>query len=299
MSLGGAERKGERESQAGSGLMWGSNSTNREIMTWAEIKNWMLKPTEPPRRLEGLIIVEVQFCGKAGDTEALALKPGIICSGAGFLEHRHAAWAPRMPTARLSTPHSRLFQCRAGFRCAAGAGAQTELSGAPHPRRSLSCQGKSSPLQQAQGPPPFLESDRVGTYLGPRGPRAGACPPAAGTSRYRLGTAAKWTRSANRPAPCPPLPAPRSASRASALPLFSLPGLAFPRGGGWGVGEVRRESFRCRQPAAITATVRGAPRGGEGPGLLASLPSRVAARATEHPARAGRARARWEADGDS
>ena len=49
----GREREGERESQAGC-TSWaqmpnrGLDPTNREIMTWVEIKNWMLnQPTEP------------------------------------------------------------------------------------------------------------------------------------------------------------------------------------------------------------------------------------------------------------
>ena len=56
-SHGGAEREGERESQAGSTLSvqsptWGSSSQNYEIMTWTEIKswslNWLRHPGTPP-----------------------------------------------------------------------------------------------------------------------------------------------------------------------------------------------------------------------------------------------------------
>lgn len=82
--------------------------------------------------------------------------------------------------------------------------------------------------------------------------------------------------------PAPPPSSPGTSVRllGRASPLFRLPGLAFPRGGGGGAaGEVRRESFRCQQPPTITATARGAPGRGEGSGLLASLPSRGAARA--------------------
>ncbi|XP_034859337.1 translation initiation factor IF-2-like [Mirounga leonina] len=238
------------------------------------------------------IFLRLLNCG--GDTEALAVKPGILRSGAGFLEHRHAARAQLTPPARRSNP--RPAPAPSWFPLCS-CGAQTELSAKPPPTQVAVLPGQVPTL--AAGPritPPTLRgtrrvliSDLGGPREGPHLEPRGRLSSSRRTARYRLGTAAKWTRGASRAPPQrPPRPAPRSAPSAG-LRLCSVSRVSPVPGWGWGaVGEVRRESFRCQQPPPVIATARGAPGGGEGPGLLASLPSRGAARGAERGARGRR-----------
>ncbi|XP_064348978.1 uncharacterized protein LOC135322751 [Camelus dromedarius] len=179
----------------------------------------------------------------SGDTEALAVEPGVFGSGAGLPESKRPA---RPPT--------------------------------------------RAPLLPTPVPVPgsFLLAGAAGTYLGPA--VAGGDPPGA----------------AQRPVLQPPTPrvtrrerlqnglAAPTGPRPNALlpPHFGpppQPGFAFvpPPGSslslGEGVGERRRESFRCLQPPQTTATTRGAPGRGEGLELRASLTFRGAARVREAP----------------
>lgn len=173
-----------------------------------------------------------------GNFEALAVKPGIIGSGAGFLEHRQAAPARRTPPARRC--NSRLFQCPAGFRRASGSGAHTELSASPPPTQVAVLPGQVPILAAAPRISPFPERDPAGTYLGPRGPRLEPCGRLSSARGEHALPAGHGCKMDSRRKPCPaPAPSPPGTSArllGRASPLFRLPSFAFPRGGG-GSGE--------------------------------------------------------------
>lgn len=188
-----------------------------------------------------------------------------------------------MPTARRSTP---LPVCSSVPLVSAGQlGLELKLSSLQPPTHAGRCPARASPHPCNRPKDHPLPREWPGGYLSRT---SGAARDRLSSSRRDLalpaGRGGKMDSQLRR-APPPALlfqlldPPPGPASL-----LFCLPGLAFPRGGGWGVGEVRRVSFRCRQPPPTTATAGGAPSNREGLGLLAFLPSRVAARATEHRA---------------
>nr|XP_008531690.1 PREDICTED: proline-rich receptor-like protein kinase PERK9 [Equus przewalskii]XP_008531691.1 PREDICTED: proline-rich receptor-like protein kinase PERK9 [Equus przewalskii] len=215
----------------------------------------------------------------AGNTEALALKPGTLGSR-GFLEQRHAAPARRTPicTPLLPTP------CLgAPLISAVLLGLELKLSSppAPHPRKSLPCQGKSPPSRTTPLPE---RSPAASTYLRPRGPREGprleprSRPSSSrGNCALRAGQGSKMD-SRHRPGPAPPPsslppsspPAPRSASPAGFRLCCASWVSPFSRGREW-VRCGGRPSGVCNRHRPRRAWKRG------GPGAARfSLPERCA-----------------------
>ncbi|XP_057563191.1 basic proline-rich protein-like [Hippopotamus amphibius kiboko] len=182
-----------------------------------------------------------------GDREALAVKPGVFGSRAGFREPGRAAAAPRPPTRtpRLPTPCARARQLPA-----VPPGPERRLRSPPAPHPAGAGPARASPhlLSPGGAGRRVLSSDLRGCWLGPAGSRAAAAPPAAGTARHGCKMDSRRRRTPPRR---PPPPAPRAASRPS-LAFVPPPGSLLSRGREWVRGgegsERRREHFRYRQP---------------------------------------------------
>lgn len=168
------------------------------------------------------------------------MKPGVMRSGAGFREHRRAARAQRTPPARRST--SRLVPVPSSFPLCCWEWSSNPALRQP-PTHAGRCPARASPHPSnrpekhrppfPEGDPRVLISDLWGRGRGPAWSRAAAL---SSSRRDRALTAGHGCKMDSRRQPCP-APAPSSPGTSTRLlgrasPLFRLPSLSFPRGGG-------------------------------------------------------------------